>query len=313
MAGKASQKKSPFSRTLDELREPRTSTSANQTQSARINLEFRPGHDLHYVQADPGMLEQVILNLCVNARDALPDGGRIHIETANFSADAEYCAQHGWDNPGDFVRLSVQDDGIGMTPEIKERVFEPFFTSKGVGEGTGLGLAMVYGIIRQHEGQLEVESAPGEGSTFTLLLPAMEHLEDSKDEAPAVEPPQGSETILVVEDQPSVKETISSMLTSRGYQVLTASDGEEALDVFKHHADEISLVLMNMVLPGMSGRETVAQIRNIKPYAAVLFSSGYSADSVDKEYLGGNGLRLIQKPYASQELLETVREVIDQH
>ena len=278
----------------------------------QIELEFKPGPNLHYVNADPGMVEQVILNLCVNARDAMPEGGRIQIETRNFHADTAYCTPRGWDNPGDYVMMTVRDSGTGMTPEIKERIFEPFFTSKKVGEGTGLGLAMVYGIVRQHEGQMEVESAPGAGSTFKMLLPAVGEL-DQKEESETVDDlPRGSETILVVEDQPSVREIISRMLSSKGYHVLTACDGEEAVLVFKDHANEISLVLLDMVLPKLSGREALEQIRGIRADAAVLFSTGYSPDTVDKEFLGGNGLRLIQKPYAPTELLKTVREVIDQ-
>ncbi len=276
-----------------------------------IELERRHDDDLHQVRVDPGMIEQAILNLCVNARDAMPNGGRLTIETKNFRAEQEFCDSHGWEQPGDYAMVSLQDNGIGMPPDILEHVFEPFFTTKGVGEGTGLGLATAYGIVRQHSGQMEVVSEPGVGSTFKIYLPQVDAKEESEEVSAVSEVTGGNETILVAEDEDEVLSILSRSLESKGYRVLAAMDGQEALSVFKENSDRIDLVILDMVMPALRGREVFEQIREFGSGVPILFSSGYSPDPEDTEFLTCNGLRLIQKPYSPNELFASVREVLD--
>ena len=221
-----------------------------------IELEFNKTDKLFSVKADANLLEQTLINLCINARDAMPEGGRLILETKNHRADQEYCNIHGWKQPGDYAMISVSDNGVGMSSEIQEHIFEPFFTTKEVGEGTGLGLSMVHGIVQQHDGVIEVLSEPGIGSTFNIFLPKADSQVATKQVPVVSDSPGGSETILVAEDAEDVLFLLSKMLESKGYRVLTAKDGEEAMSVFKANADRIDLVMLDMVMPKLPPRST---------------------------------------------------------
>ena len=277
----------------------------------QIIIESHTDDDLDLVNVDPGKIEQVILNLCVNARDAMPHGGHIVIETRNFIADQEFSDNHGLEGAGPFVILSVSDNGSGISAENQQHVFEPFFTTKEVGKGTGLGLAMVYGAIQQHGGAIEVFSEPENGSTFKIFLPAVESAESTPPQHADAKPSAGSETVLVAEDDDDVRTMLSSMLESQGYVVLTARDGMDALEIFTAKQHEIDLVILDMVMPGKHGREVYRQIRENGSKVPVLFSSGYSPNDDESDFLNENGLRLIKKPYSPNRLFTLVREILD--
>ena len=277
-----------------------------------ITLSFESGGDTGLVRADTVQIGQILTNLCVNARAAMPDGGTIAIATANAALDETYCAAHPWARPGDYVLLSVTDTGHGMDTETLEHIFEPFFTTKSVGEGTGLGLSTVYGLVKQHEGLVHVSSEIGKGTVFQVYLPRIdaESREDNS-ESPASSR-GGSETILLAEDDPHVRNLTKVVLERAGYTVLPASDGVEALELFEGRRDEINLVLLDVVMPRLGGRAVYERIREIHPQCRVLFASGYSMDTVENEFLARENARLIQKPVSRDKLLRNVREVLDE-
>jgi signal transduction histidine kinase len=264
------------------------------------------------VKADRGQLEQVIMNLVVNARDAMPEGGQLTLETANVELDAAFARRHLGSHPGRDVLLAVSDTGTGMSPEIQAHLFEPFFTTKGVGKGTGLGLATVYGIVKQSEGYISVYSEPGRGTTFKVYLPRVE--------APAepMEPvglragaPRGSETILLVEDQEKVRALVRDMLEANGYAVLEAGHGVEALSVCETHPGPIQLVLTDVVMPEMGGRELAERLTAPRPEARVLYMSGYTEHAINRQGSLDARAPFIQKPFSSDVLARKVREVLD--
>ena len=275
-----------------------------------IRLEWIPGNRLGAVHADAGMMEQVVMNLCVNARDAMPRGGMLIIETQNILIDSEYCANHVWAKPGRFVLLSVTDTGCGMDKLTMERIFEPFFTTKELGKGTGLGLATVYGIVKQHKGMVNVYSEPGQGSTFKVYLPLCERAAVAI--GPMVEGPAagGNETILLAEDDEMVRELAVQVLSRAGYTVLVAKDGAEAVALFRQNADRIALLFLDVVMPNLGGNEAFESIRAIRPDIPALFSSGYSENAVHTNFVLHEGFKLIQKPYAPTALLRKIREVL---
>jgi CheY-like chemotaxis protein len=277
-----------------------------------IELSFRPASGLHTVFADKGMMEQVILNLCVNARDAMPGGGILEIETGNFVADAEYCRIHNWENPGDYVVLSVRDNGTGMTPETSDHIFEPFFTTKEVGQGTGLGLAMLHGIVEQHAGKIEVSSEPGEGTTFRIYLPRSEVEFKDSEQVHLSEASGGSESILVVEDEKAVRDLLAQLLESKGYHVLTADDGMQAIEQLESGAESIDLVILDVVMPKMQGTEVYEYIHKNHSGLPVIFSTGYSDSVLDPEFRDSSKIVLIQKPYSPAVLFTTVRKSLDE-
>lgn len=275
-----------------------------------IRLDFLPGSHLGSVYADRSMMEQVIMNLCVNARDAMPGGGVLAIETENVRIDPEYCGTHVWAKPGRYILLSVTDTGCGMDAATIEHVFEPFFTTKPEGKGTGLGLSTVYGIVKQHDGMISAYSEPGKGTTFKIYLPLCERDAEtigSKIEGLAT---GGSETILLAEDDEAVRRLAERILERAGYRVLTAASGDEAVALFKRNAGRIDLLLFDVVMPGMGGHEAYEQIHGLRPDVPVLFSSGYSENAVHTNFVLHNGLALIQKPYARDELLRAVRRAL---
>jgi PAS domain S-box-containing protein len=276
-----------------------------------IRLEWLPGNHLGAVRADPGMLEQILMNLCVNARDAMPRGGVLSIETQNVRVDSEYCEHHAWARPGRFVLLSVTDTGCGMGRDVMDRVFEPFFTTKEEGKGTGLGLATVYGIVKQHEGMVNVYSEVGKGTTFKVYLPMCEQMAETIGtmvEGPAV---GGRETILLAEDDEMVRNLARRILTRAGYTVLTANDGLEAVEVFQNHAEAVSLLVLDVVMPRLGGHGAYERIREIRSDVPVIFSSGYSENAVHTNFVLHDGLKLIPKPYSPATLLRAVRGALD--
>jgi len=273
-----------------------------------IRLELNLAPDLAPVSADPGQIEQVILNLAVNARDAMPDGGRLTIATANTELDAAFAQRNPIVQPGPYVRLSVMDTGLGMDEETQARVFEPFFTTKGPGKGTGLGLATVYGIVKQSGGYIFVRSRRGEGATFEVYLPAVPpSAQDAADAHPAAAGVgAGSETILVAEDDAAVRSLARRALEQFGYRVLEAANGREALDVLRRHPGDIALLLSDIVMPEMGGRRSAEHIVQLRPEIKVLFMSGYAgADQPD-------GGAMVQKPFTPESLARKVREVLDE-
>ena len=277
-----------------------------------IELRFSPSEPLATVHVDKGQLEQVLMNLCVNARDAMPKGGTLAIATRNFVIDNAYCNTHPEAKPGLYVLLRVSDTGHGMDQETCAQIFEPFFTTKGLGQGTGLGLATVYGIVKQHDGLIQVDSKPDEGTSFSILIPSVER-PAAPDREPLPEPPVvgGAETILVAEDEEGVRGLISQLLMSEGYTVLQACDGEEAVRLFDEHADAIDLAVLDVMMPKLGGREVMERIRAKRPAIRFLFSSGYSESAIHTDFVIHSGLRLISKPYRRTVLLRAVREALE--
>jgi len=277
-----------------------------------IQVDFIAGRSLGTVRADAGQLEQVILNLCVNARDAMPDGGRLTIQTENVRLDGGDLPDHPWARPGHYVLLSVSDTGCGIAPDHLEHIFEPFFTTKEVGQGTGLGLAMVHGIINQHGGIVRADSAAGIGTTLKIYLPVAERRAAADGPRLADSISGGSETILVAEDEPRVRGLVRRLLEGAGYRVLLAADGREAVEMARSHAGEFQLTILDVVMPRMNGREVREAIRRNNPAMKFLFSSGYSAGEGPTDFLIGDEAVLIQKPYDAGALLRTVRAILDQ-
>ncbi|MBX7255377.1 MAG: PAS domain S-box protein [Candidatus Hydrogenedentes bacterium] len=276
-----------------------------------IQLDIIPGHRLGTVHADVSQIEQVLLNLCVNARDAMPDGGRLTIETENVVVDHEFKVNHPWAKEGRYVLLSVTDTGCGMEKTVLEHVFEPFFTTKGEGEGTGLGLATVYGIVKHHDGMIHTYSEVGKGTTFKVYLPISQRAAVTIGDKVTGMAPGGTETILLAEDEEMILNLAARLLRDAGYTVLTASDGIEAMYMFDAHADAIDLALLDVVMPRMGGREVQKRIREKKPHVKFLFASGYSANAIHTNFVLAEDLQLIQKPYQRDALLRKVREVLD--
>jgi CheY-like chemotaxis protein len=280
-----------------------------------IDLQCRYAAQLPFVQADAGMIEQVLLNLAVNARDAMPRGGHVLITTDTARFDAAYARTHPEASVGEFVCLTVSDTGTGIAPEHLPRIFEPFFTTKELGKGTGLGLATVYGIVKQHQGWIEVASQPGAGATFKILLPAIPTPAWTAATAPIeTDLPGGAETILLVEDDYAVRLTTRRVLESRGYKIYEATAAGEALDLWRGHVEEIALLLTDIVMPqGVTGRDLAEQLRAQRPALKVIFMSGYSADVIgkDTDFFRRTQSSFLQKPCSARALLEAVRRSLD--
>jgi signal transduction histidine kinase len=263
------------------------------------------------VHADPGQIEQVVMNLAVNARDAMPAGGRLTIQTANGTVPA--LVGQRWLEPATYVTLSVSDTGVGMTPEVQAHLFEPFFTTKERGKGTGLGLSTVYGIVKQSGGDVTVTAEPGRGATFTVYLP---RLTDSNGTRPKAavgkhEVPRGRETILLVEDDPALRALAERILRSYGYTVLVAATGPRALGLVAEHSAAIDLVATDVVMPEMSGNALVEQLGVTRPGIPVLFMSGYTDDEVVRRGLSDGRAAFLQKPFTPEQLAFKVRQVLD--
>ena len=281
-----------------------------------IQMTTIPGKDIGTIKADPGQMEQVIMNLVVNARDAMPKGGRLTVETANVDLDAAYASDHATVKPGSYVMLAVSDTGTGMSPEAVAHIFEPFYTTKESGRGTGLGLSTVYGIVKQSGGYIWVYSEPGRGSSFKVYFP---RLEQAPEALPAVKPAggqeKGTETILLVEDQPQVRELARMALSEKGYTVLVASNPEDAESVCARHGAEIHLLLTDLIMPGSTGRELAKRLTARQPKMRVLYMSGYTFGITTQTGMQSglleDGVAFLQKPFTPSALSEKVREVLD--
>ncbi len=283
-----------------------------RTFDPRIHMEVHGAGDLWPVKADPSQINQVLVNLALNARDAMPEGGTLAFETANFTPDDDFLRAHLEARPGEFVRLSVRDTGHGMLPEIRQRIFEPFFTTKEPGKGSGLGLAMVFGIVTQHRGWIECDSTSGRGTRFDVYLPRLEQPQTpaaAADAAPPI-PVAGHETILVVDDEPLIRNIAQHLLADCGYQVLFAEDGKRGVDIYRNYPTRIDLVILDGTMPKLSGRDALTQLIHIDPKVRILFSSGYSAEhhqlSEFPQVVG-----FLNKPYRADDLAKKVREILD--
>lgn len=279
----------------------------------RVSVRLLLSPDVGRIRIDPTQLEQMLLNLCSNARDAMPDGGTLTIETQNVELDAARADRHGASLPGPHVMLAVSDTGHGMDAATRERIFEPFFTTKELGRGTGLGLASVYGIVAQSGGSIAVYSEPGLGTTFKVFLPRVDA------PAPPAEPPSarrpapaGRETVLVVEDSAALRRVVVRALSAAGYAVLPACDGAEALALAEAHPGPIALVLTDVVMPGLTGRELAARLETAMPNLRVLFTSGYTENAIVHQGALERGVRFLPKPFSPAELLEAVRAALDE-
>jgi PAS domain S-box-containing protein len=276
-----------------------------------IEVIFTPAFEAGCVMADPGQVEQALINLAVNARDAMPRGGTLTIDTQVVQLDEAHAAAHRPAHPGPYVMLVVRDTGVGMDAATRARIFEPFFTTKGPGRGTGLGLATVHGVVTQSQGWIEVDSAPGRGSTFRIHLP----------QAVGAEPPQpvpvptgtrGHETILLVEDEPGPRRLAKRFLESAGYMVIVAGDGEDALSLLAQNDGVVHLVFTDIIMPKMSGRDLAVEVRRRHPAIKILYTSGYTDDMLADQGVFDNGINFLAKPYTVTELCEKVRNVLDQ-
>jgi PAS domain S-box-containing protein len=273
-----------------------------------VELHLEPG--LWAAEADPSQMSQVLMNLCVNARDAMPDGGTLTLETRNMTLDEEEARAILSAQPGRYVRLSVSDTGCGMSSKVQTRLFEPFFTTKEAGKGTGLGLAVVYGIVKAHGGFINVYSEVDQGSTFHLYLPAI-RLAVEERETKAAELPTGTETILLVDDEESVRKLGQRILKRCSYTVLMAENGVQALEVYQAHQGEIALVVLDALMPEMGGRECLRRLRELDPQVKVLISTGYTADSSAQELMAEGALGIVEKPFLLQDFATAVRTVLD--
>lgn len=278
-----------------------------------IDMKTMVGKDIGAVKADPSQIEQVIMNLVVNARDAMPNGGRLLIETANVELDTAYAQDHATVRPGRYVMLAVTDTGIGMDADTVAHIFEPFYTTKGSGSGTGLGLSTVYGIVKQSGGYIWVYSEPGKGTTFKVYLPRVDDRVEvsSTMEAPSAAARNGKETILLVEDEPGVRELTNMVLSRRGYSVLEALNPQDAERLAENHGSEIHLLLTDVVMPGISGRELAKKLTARHPNLRVLYMSGYTYNVIAEDGTLEDGLSFLQKPFTPQILAQKVRETLD--
>jgi PAS domain S-box-containing protein len=278
-----------------------------------IRLERFTAPDLAPVRFDPSQVEQILINLAVNARDAMPHGGQLTIETANVYLDEEYAKRHPYVEPGPYVMLAVSDTGSGMSAEVRAHLFEPFFTTKEVGSGTGLGLAMVYGAVKQNGGQIEVYSEPGHGTAFKIYLPVVnEHPVRVATSASELHP-QGLETILLVEDEDPVRTIASRMLERLGYTVHAFADGPSAIEAVRAMAEVPPLLITDVVMPGMNGHVLMQRLLEIRPSMKVLFTSGYTANVIVHHGVLQEGIEFLAKPYSLELLARRVREVLDKH
>jgi len=278
-------------------------------EQIELTIALTPESDV--LRADPTQIEQVLMNLCLNARDAMPDGGVLSIETQSVMVSEEFSQAHSDAVPGLYVVLSVSDTGMGMDAATLDQIFEPFFTTKETGKGTGLGLASVYGIVKQHGGFVTVDSKLGAGTVFHVYLPAGSGTPEARTAAVSDKVTRGTETILVAEDYAGLREVVEATLASQGYRIILASDGPEAVRLFQEKAKEIQLAVLDVVMPGLSGPEAYLQMRAIKPDLPVIFTTGHSAELVSLNSTIDDGAVFLQKPYTPGALSQTVRSTLN--
>jgi two-component system, cell cycle sensor histidine kinase and response regulator CckA len=319
-AGELTQQLLAFSRKVESRLRPtdlnhevsQVGSLLQRTILKMINISLNLGDNLHIINADPSQIEQILMNLAINARDAMSEEGSITIKTENITVDFEYSKNHFGLNPGDYVLLTFSDTGQGMDQETISRIFEPFFTTKGPGKGTGLGLPMVYGLIKKHNGYIECNSKPGEGTSFKIFFPVVgdvvENAPDKKDNATV---PEGTETILIIDDEALVRELAEHMLAKFGYKVLTASGAETGLRIYRDNKDCIALVILDMIMPGMGGIRCLEELQKIKRDAKVIIASGYTAEGTRNNVLSSGAKGFINKPFNIREMLVAVREALD--
>ena len=284
-----------------------------------VEVSVKCADDLSTVFGDAAQIEQVVMNLAVNARDAMPNGGKLIIETSNIKLDASYCRHYPYAQPGRYVQIRVSDDGCGMDEETKARIFEPFFTTKEIGKGTGLGLSMAYGIVKQHDGHINVYSEVGFGTSFKIFLPVYEkQIEEEKQQA-RLPFSGGTETILVAEDEEALRSLAKDVLEASGYTVLLAKNGEEAIQLFDENRERIDLLLLDVVMPRMGGAEAFKKIRDSGGDLPVIYMTGYSSETVQNRFVKQNELfvgseaAIIQKPYSVELIESKIREVLNTH
>ena len=278
-----------------------------------IEIERILAPDLARINADTSQMDQVLMNLAVNAKDAMHDEGKLTIKTANVVLDDEYCRAHVGVSPGPYVLLMVSDTGHGMEKETLARIFEPFFTTKTEGKGTGLGLSTVYGIVKQHNGSIDCESESGHGTIFKIYIPEILKREAILESTTkGTRPKGGTETILIVDDEKSTRDVIKRMLSRVGYKLMTACDGKEALDLYKQEGAKISLVILDLMMPKMGGQKCLEELLKIDPQAKVLIATGVSSNNQQTSLTINSGAKaVIHKPYDIDLLLTTVRNILD--
>jgi two-component system cell cycle sensor histidine kinase/response regulator CckA len=278
-----------------------------------VEIVIVPGPNLGHVSADPGQMEQVIMNLAVNARDAMPQGGQLTIETANVEMDDVYAREHFPVLPGSYVMLAVSDTGTGMSQDTQAHMFEPFFTTKGKGKGTGLGLATVYGIVKQSAGFIWVYTEPGQGTTFKIYLPRVGQVPELRvSVAPRAAIMDGTEIVLLAEDEAAVRAVARQSLERHGYIVLEAPSGEAALDLAQRYSGRIHLLLTDVVMPGMSGRALALRLAPLRPGMRTIYMSGYTDEAITRHGVLEPGVTYVQKPFSPDALVRKVREVLDE-
>ncbi len=277
-----------------------------------IEIELNLMNDLDKVNADPAQIQQVVMNLAVNARDAMPHGGKLTIQTRNVELDADYCKLHLGTSPGRYVMIEMSDNGSGMTKNVMNHIFDPFYTTKEHGHGTGLGLSIAFGIVKNHDGHMFCYSEPGQGTTFKIYLPAALKPQEHDDTQETQTPPGGTETILLVDDEEAVRDVGTKILGRFGYTVKTASNGRTAVELFAGETTSISLVILDLIMPEMSGTDCLRELMRVSPNVKVLIASGYSANGQIDEAIRSGAKAFIRKPFEARQMLELVREVLDE-
>jgi nitrogen-specific signal transduction histidine kinase/ActR/RegA family two-component response regulator len=295
-----------LNRRIDEIRK-----MLARTIPKMISIELILAEDLAAINADPTQIDQILMNLSLNARDAMPDGGKLTIETANVSLDEDYARTHLSAKPGRYVLLMVTDTGVGMGQDTSEHIFEPFFTTKETGKGTGLGLAVVHGIIQQHGGHIRCYSEQGQGTTFKIYFPALVSHEQVPEAIVKPMPHGGTETVLLVDDEELIRDFGSRILTKAGYTVITASNGKEALEVYQARREDIDLVILDLIMPEMGGRQCLDSLLSLDPSVRVIIASGYSGDGHSREALAAGAKGFVSKPYDIRQVLAVVRKGLD--
>jgi signal transduction histidine kinase len=276
-----------------------------------ITISVQTAQNLNVTMVDPVQADQVMMNLCLNARDAMPNGGELIIKTINVEIGEEFRSLHSYARPGSYVLLSVSDNGIGMDTETVEQIFEPFFTTKEMGKGTGLGLATVYGIVKQHGGFIEVASAPERGTTFEVYLPASSGAPEAREAQSEEKAKRGSETILLAEDHEGLRQSAQEMLETLGYRVIAASNGLEAVQFFKTNCDQVALVVLDVVMPGLSGPDAFLQMTALQPALPVVFTTGYTSETASLTSMLEKGASFLQKPYSQRSIGQMIRGILD--